>query len=70
MKIKNKPKVEKNISELTITRQVEIKIVYTTYSDGSMGISSGSSETITKVEASGILSLALNDVNKNSYPII
>ena len=69
MKKETKTIVKKNISELTIARQVEIKIVYTTYSDGSMGVSSGSSETLTKIEAAGILSLALNDVNKESYPI-
>lgn len=69
MKKETKTIVKKNISELTIIRQVEIKVVYTTYSDGSMGMSSESSETLTKVEAAGILSLALNDVNKESYPI-
>jgi hypothetical protein len=69
MKKETKTIVKKNISELTIIRQVEIKVVYTTYSDGSMGMGSESSETLTKVEAAGILSLALNDVNKESYPI-
>ena len=69
MKSKKKKMVDEvDKSELTITRQVEIKIVYTTYSDGYMGISSGSSETLTKIEAAGILSFALNDINKNSYP--
>jgi hypothetical protein len=69
MKKETKTIVKKNISELTIIRQVEIKVVYTTYSDGSMGMGSESSETLTKVEAAGILSLALNDLNKESYPI-
>ena len=70
MKSKKKKIVDEiDKCELTIIRQVEIKIVYTTYSDGSMGMSSSSSEILTKVEASGILSLALNDINKQSYPI-
>jgi hypothetical protein len=70
MATRKKKMVDEEIkSELNVTRQVEIILVYTTYSDGSMGISSKSSETITKVEAAGILSLALNDVNKESYPI-
>jgi hypothetical protein len=70
MATRKKKMVDEEIkSELNVTRQVEIILVYTTYSDGSMGISSKSSETITKVEAAGILSLALNDLNKESYPI-
>lgn len=69
MKKETKTIVKKNISELTIIRQVEIKVVYTTYSDGSMGMGSESSETLTKVEAAGILSLAISDINKNSYPL-
>lgn len=69
MKKETKPRGKKIKSELIVTRQVEIKIVYTTYSDGSIGRCCSLSETLTKVEAAGILSLAINDINKQSYPL-